>query len=72
MLRKVGAFVILFGISATSLGAAGPDLPPIMASPGNAVPQCVTPGRLMAFLKMRNPGLDARYDAIATQYIRFC
>jgi hypothetical protein len=71
MLRKVGAFVILFGISATSVGAAGPDLPPIMASPGNAVPQCVTPGRLMAFLKMRNPGLDARYDAIATQYMRF-
>jgi hypothetical protein len=42
-----------------------------MTGPGNAVPQCVTPGRLMAFLKMRNPGLDARYDAIATQYMRF-
>ena len=42
-----------------------------MTNPGNAVPQCVTPGRLMAFLKMRNPGLDARYDVIATQYMRF-
>src|SRR5262245_1905837 len=71
MLRKVGAFVILAGVSATGLGAAGPHLPEIMAGAGNAVPQCVTPGRLLAFLKMRNPELDARYDGIATQYMRF-
>ena len=40
-------------------------------SAGNAVPACVTPGRLMDFLKMRNPELDPRYDGIATQYMRF-
>jgi Mannosyl-glycoprotein endo-beta-N-acetylglucosaminidase len=75
MLRKVGAFVILFAvsgaISAPNLGAAAPDLPEIVVGPGNAVPQCVTPGRLMAFLKARNPELNARYDGIATQYMRF-
>jgi hypothetical protein len=75
MLRKVGAFVILFAVSgaiyAPNLGAAAPDLPEIVVGPGNAVPQCVTPGRLMAFLKARNPELNPRYDGIATQYMRY-
>jgi hypothetical protein len=71
MLRSVGAFVFFAAISVTGASAAGPDLPDIMAGPGNAVPQCVTPGRLMQFLKQRNPQLDPRYDAIATQYMRF-
>ena len=34
------------------------------------MPECVTPGRLMAYLRLRNPKLDARYDAIATEYMR--
>jgi hypothetical protein len=46
-------------------------MPEILTRPGNAVPACVTPGRLMAFLRMRNDELDPRYDAIATQYMRF-
>lgn len=68
MLRKLGAFVILLGVSASTLSAA--TLPQIMAGPDNAVPQCVTPGRLMAYLRQRNPDLDARYDGIATLYMR--
>src|SRR5262245_59953187 len=71
MLRNAGAFVILIGVSASSLQAAGPGLPEIMTGPANAVPQCVTPGRLMAFLKLRNSELSPRYDGIATQYMRF-
>ena len=71
MLRSVGAFVFFAAVSVTGASAAGPDLPEIMAGPGNAVPQCVTPGRLMQYLKQRNPHLDPRYDAIATQYMRF-
>jgi hypothetical protein len=75
MLRKVGAFVILFAVSGTisapNLGAAGPDLPEIVVGPSNVVPQCVTPGRLMVFLKARNPDLNPRYDGVATQYMRF-
>jgi hypothetical protein len=69
MLRKIGAFVILASVSAATAAAA--ELPQILAGPGNAVPQCVTPGRLMAFLKLRNPELNPRYDGIATQYMRF-
>jgi len=59
---------------ACGLGAPVPataaELPHIVAGPANAVPQCVTPGRLMAFLKQRNANLDPRYDAIATEYMR--
>ena len=35
------------------------------------MPQCATPGRLMAYLKPRNPQLDPRFEGIATQYMRF-
>jgi hypothetical protein len=69
MLRRVGAFGILIAVSGTCASAA--DLPEIMARPGNMVPACVTPGRLMLFLKQRNPDLNPRYDGIATQYMRF-
>jgi Mannosyl-glycoprotein endo-beta-N-acetylglucosaminidase len=71
MLRKVGAIVFFAAASATGVPAAAPDLPEIIAGPANAVPECVTPGRLMVFLKQRNPELNARYDAVATQYMRF-
>jgi len=71
MLRKVGAFCVFASLSATSLSAAGPSLPEIIAGPGNTVPACVTPGRLMAYAKMRNAELSPRYDNIATEYMRF-
>lgn len=71
MLRRVGAFVVFAAVAATGASAAGSDLPEIVAGSGNAVPQCVTPGRLMAFLKQRNPELNPRYDGVATQYMRF-
>jgi len=71
MIRRAGAVLIFASLSATSLPAAAPDLPEILVTPRNAVPACVTPGRLMAFLKMRNDELAPRYDSIATQYMRF-
>jgi Mannosyl-glycoprotein endo-beta-N-acetylglucosaminidase len=71
MLRKVGAVCVFASLAAASAPAAAPELPEILTGPGNAVPACVTPGRLMAFLKVRNDGLQARYEGIATQYMRF-
>jgi hypothetical protein len=68
MLRRLGAFVILASVSATTAAA---ELPQILSGPDNTVPSCVTPGRLMAFLRLRNDELDPRYDGIATQYMRF-
>ncbi len=50
-------------------GTAGAD-PGIRADEANAVPACATPGRLMAFLRHRNPELDPRFNAIAVHYMR--
>lgn len=44
--------------------------PGIRADERNAVPTCATPGRLMAFLRHRNPDLEPRFDAIAAHYMR--
>lgn len=72
MLRKVGALSVLAFVLAPVLTAApaAANLPDILAGPRNAVPECVTPGRLMAYLKLRHHQLDARYDTIATEYMR--
>ena len=72
MLRRVGAlhlFASLFAAIVTATSASA-NLPDILSGPKNTVPECVTPGRLMAYLKTRNPQLDPRYDAIATEYMR--
>ncbi|MEL6297147.1 MAG: hypothetical protein AAFQ45_01125 [Pseudomonadota bacterium] len=48
--------------------AAGTSLPAIRMSPSNAIPACVTPERLMAFLRKRNPRLSSRYLDVANEY----
>ena len=58
--------VILLGLVPDTAGAN----PGIRADETNAVPACATPGRLMAFLRHRNPELDRRFDAIAVHYMR--
>lgn len=71
MLRKAGAFSLLaFAASMLTAGSAVAELPDILAGPRNQVPECVTPGRLTAYLRLRNPQLDSRYDDIATEYMR--
>jgi len=55
-------------LPASSLAAE--SLPPIKVTPSNAVPECVTPGRLTAFLKDRNPRLSDTYEKIAVDYMR--
>ncbi|MBL8884868.1 MAG: glucosaminidase domain-containing protein [Hyphomicrobium sp.] len=42
--------------------------PPIRTSENNRVPSCVSPERLMAFLRDRNEGLEPRYGDIARWY----
>jgi hypothetical protein len=48
--------------------AATVKTPEIRLGPNNRVPRCVTPARLMAFLKSRNPRPDPRYNDIAHWY----
>lgn len=56
-------------VSASAVAvAAKPDLPPIRMSASNQVPTCVTPDRLMAFLKTRNRNLIPRFERIAEWY----
>jgi hypothetical protein len=50
--------------------AAAAGLPEIKSSAANRVPECATPGRMMRFLKSRNPELSTRYQEIATDYMR--
>jgi len=68
MFRKAGT-VFFVALTIQSSAALAADLPELLASPRNAVPECVTPGRMMAFLKLRNAKLDPRYDRIATEYM---
>ncbi|MEQ1697808.1 MAG: hypothetical protein ABL901_18405 [Hyphomicrobiaceae bacterium] len=51
--------------------ASAVDLPAVKVSSSNKVLSCVTPGRLMAFLKTRNDKLDARFSEIASDYMRY-
>lgn len=50
--------------------ASASSLPAVKLAAGNAVPACTTPGRLMAYLRARNPSLDKRFDTIAVEYMR--
>lgn len=59
--------IAAFAIS-LPLASAQAELPKIRTSPHNAVPQCVTPERLMAFLKVRNKRLAPAFGNIAHWY----
>ncbi len=64
---------LALSVCAGALGlCAGPAAasPEIRTSAKNVVPACVTPQRLMSFLKSRNPNVDARFANIAKLYKR--
>jgi hypothetical protein len=65
MARRSLAAATLLAVSAASAIAAPPR---IRTDADNTVPRCVTPKRLMAFLKTRNPNLDPRFADIASYY----
>ena len=68
-LRSCAGFA-LFSFTAVSAPAqAASDLPPVKVSESNAVAECATPGRLMSFIKARNPKLDPKFDTIASEYM---
>jgi len=65
------AAVAAAGVAILSVPSfAADELPAIKTSERNKVPECVTPGRVMAFLKSRNPNLDPRFEKIAVHYMR--
>lgn len=58
-------------LAAAVLPAAAADLPEVKVSASNPVPQCATPGRLMAYLHARNTKANSRFDGVATEYMRY-
>lgn len=59
---------VVSGLFATSAQAV--TLPAIKATSNNTVPACVTPGRLMSYLKDNNAKLRTKFNGIATEYMR--
>jgi hypothetical protein len=71
MQRRIAALFVFAFASAPLHSAIAAGLPEIKTNASNAVPECVTPGRLTAFLKSRNPDLNPRFDGVATEYMRW-
>lgn len=71
MLTRLAASVLAGFAVTLSAPVYAANLPGIKSTPSNAVPACVTPGRLMSFVKSRNPRLDSRYDQLAVYYMRY-
>ena len=61
----------LLGLMLVSPALAAPSSPEIRTSAANPVPSCVSPERLMSFLKARNGRLDPRFNDIAKHYKTF-
>lgn len=74
--RVVVRTLLLSGLALPAATAAAGPLPAIVAGPGNAVPACVQPARLMQFVEERNsarrpaPAVDPRFADIASAYQR--
>ena len=71
MMYRVPLLAALAVCSLAPLPTAAAELPAIRTSERNAVPECVTPGRLMAFLRARNDNLEPRFEKIAVHYMRY-
>lgn len=68
--RRAGAFlaIIVLGVVWEASFAQASKFPEIRLSQRNLVPACVTPDRLMMFLRERNDRLDPRFRNIAHFY----
>lgn len=67
----IGKFALLgmvAGLAGSAVPVSAATPPAIRLSAYNQVPACVTPARLMHFLRERNPQLDHRYDELALLY----
>jgi hypothetical protein len=62
------ALLAAMGASAHPASARRPTLPEIRLAPGQAIPACVTPGRLMRHVMERTRDLEPRFRDIARHY----
>lgn len=68
--RRTGALIalVVLGVACGGPFAQASKFPEIRLSQRNLVPACVTPDRLMVFLRQRNDNLDPRFRNIAHFY----
>ncbi|KAB2847968.1 MAG: N-acetylmuramoyl-L-alanine amidase [Hyphomicrobiaceae bacterium] len=66
--RLLVAVVVAVPLLAAAAPALAGGLPEIRTHEKNSVPTCVTPERLMDYLRLRNGKLDSRYEGIAHFY----
>ena len=69
-LRLIAGVALSVSLLLIPAAASAANLPPVRTSATNTVAECATPGRLMAFLRERNPNLDPRYDELGSHYMR--
>jgi hypothetical protein len=69
MKSRSGA-VLLLALALPAATAEATSLPAIKSSAGNEVPACTTPGRLLDYLRSRNPNLEQRFNAVPVAYMR--
>lgn len=67
----LAAFALAIGGSGLSSPASSSGLPGVQLTQQNLVPGCVTPKRLMQFLRAYNPRLDRRYARISELYVKY-
>jgi hypothetical protein len=65
-----GASLTAALVAAATTSALAGDLPEVKITASNEVPACATPGRLMAYLRLRNPKANPRFESVATEYMR--
>ena len=69
-MRRVGAYFLVAFVSTPLQFAAAGSMPDIKTSARNMVPGCVTPGRLIEYLKSRNPDLGRHFESVPVEYMR--
>jgi hypothetical protein len=67
---RSGVALLLASVTALPAAASAADLPPIKVSETNQVAECATPGRLMSYVRQRNPKLEPKFDVVASEYMR--
>ena len=69
MQRRVAAFFVLTFSSAPHVAAATSP-PGTRINDSTAVPECVTPGRLLEYPKSRNHDPSPRFESVASEYMQ--
>ena len=69
-MKYTGSAALAVCLGALSSQAFAADIPQVLLTNSSQPAKCVTPGRLMAFVKHRNPTLRPRFENIATLYMK--